>query len=360
MLINLVRDQQPDQVIVAFDRPEPDLPPRGRSTPTRPTGPRPPTSCASRWAWSARWSTPWRLPVVEQAGFEADDVIATLATEGRDQGDEVVIVTGDRDSYQLVEDPLVKVLYNKRGVSDYALYDEAGILERTGVPPERYVEYAGAARRPVRQPARRARGGGEDGGQADHDLRRPRRDLRPRRGPDPQAARRTWPSTRQQVRQQRRADAAHPRRRARLHLGDLHRGTVDPDELRKLFDFLEFHSLAERLSEAFGERLAGDAARGRRCSRPRSPSWPTPAEAVEVLRAAGRRRRSPGPGRRLGGRRRRPHARWSASTFVRDAGPGRRRLPGRRPARRPGGARRAGAPGRRPAADRWPCTTPRR
>ena len=66
------------------------------------------------------------IPIFEVAGFEADDVIATLATEGRDRGDDVIVVTGDRDSYQLVEDPHVKVLYNKRGVSDYALYDEAG------------------------------------------------------------------------------------------------------------------------------------------------------------------------------------------------------------------------------------------
>ncbi len=51
-------------------------------------------------------------------------------------------MTGDRDSYQLVEDPHVKVLYNKRGMSDYALYDEAGIAERTGVVPADYVAYA--------------------------------------------------------------------------------------------------------------------------------------------------------------------------------------------------------------------------
>ena len=76
------------------------------------------------------------------AGFEADDIIATLATQGRDRGDDVIIVTGDRDTYQLVEDPHVKVLYNKRGVSDYALYDEAGILERTGVTPALYPQYA--------------------------------------------------------------------------------------------------------------------------------------------------------------------------------------------------------------------------
>ncbi len=78
------------------------------------------------------------IPVVEAEGFEADDVLATLASEARDRGEPVIIVTGDRDSYQLVEDPYIRVLYNRRGVSDYALYDEAGIEERTGVPPAKY------------------------------------------------------------------------------------------------------------------------------------------------------------------------------------------------------------------------------
>ncbi|MCS5679347.1 MAG: DNA polymerase I, partial [Acidimicrobiales bacterium] len=82
------------------------------------------------------------LRVVEAEGFEADDVLATLATAARDAGRDAIIVTGDRDSYQLVEDPHVRVLYNKRGVSDYALYDEAGIEERTGVRPDDYVHYA--------------------------------------------------------------------------------------------------------------------------------------------------------------------------------------------------------------------------
>jgi DNA polymerase-1 len=79
------------------------------------------------------------IPVVEAPGFEADDVLATLATEARDRQCDVVVVTGDRDSFQLIEDPHVRVLYNRRGVSDYSLYDEAGIMERTGVPPSQYV-----------------------------------------------------------------------------------------------------------------------------------------------------------------------------------------------------------------------------
>ena len=83
-----------------------------------------------------------QIPMLEIEGVEADDVIATLATQAADEGIDVVVVTGDRDTYQLVHDPHLKVLYNKRGVSDYALYDEAGILERTGVTPAQYPEYA--------------------------------------------------------------------------------------------------------------------------------------------------------------------------------------------------------------------------
>ena len=83
-----------------------------------------------------------QVPTVDLVGFEADDVLATMAVQIADNGDEVIIVTGDRDIYQMVKDPLIKVLYNKRGVSDYALYDEAGIVERTGVTPELYPQYA--------------------------------------------------------------------------------------------------------------------------------------------------------------------------------------------------------------------------
>jgi len=78
------------------------------------------------------------IPVVTKEGYEADDVLATLATRARDEGRDVIVVTGDRDCFQLVEDPHVRVLYNKRGVSEYSLYNEAGIIERTGVEPRRY------------------------------------------------------------------------------------------------------------------------------------------------------------------------------------------------------------------------------
>ena len=135
------------------------------------------------------------IPVVEAEGFEADDVLATLATEARDRGHPVIIVTGDRDSYQLVEDPYVRVLYNRRGVSDYALYDEAGIEERTGVAPEQVPAAGGVARRPVGQPARGAGGGGEDCRQAGQPVRGPRRPSSPIWTRCRPSCATTWPPT---------------------------------------------------------------------------------------------------------------------------------------------------------------------
>jgi DNA polymerase-1 len=79
------------------------------------------------------------IPVLGVPGFEADDVLATLATWGREHQIPTIVVTGDRDSFQLVEDPYIRVLYNRRGVTDYSLYDEAGIFERCGVEPGRYA-----------------------------------------------------------------------------------------------------------------------------------------------------------------------------------------------------------------------------
>jgi DNA polymerase-1 len=78
------------------------------------------------------------IPVLGVPNFEADDVLATLATWGRNESIPVVVVTGDRDAFQLVEDPFIKVLYNRRGVSDYSLYDESGIFERCGIESGRY------------------------------------------------------------------------------------------------------------------------------------------------------------------------------------------------------------------------------
>ncbi|MBV8297597.1 MAG: DNA polymerase I, partial [Acidimicrobiia bacterium] len=132
MLINLLKDHQPDGIGVAFDRPEPTF--RHELVPDYKAGrSEAPDILRQQMGLVRQVLEALRIPMVDAPGYEADDVIATLATQAKEKGDEVIVVTGDRDEYQLVEDPFVKVLYNRRGVSDYVLYDEAGIKERTGV-----------------------------------------------------------------------------------------------------------------------------------------------------------------------------------------------------------------------------------
>ncbi|MDO9355487.1 MAG: 5'-3' exonuclease H3TH domain-containing protein, partial [Solirubrobacteraceae bacterium] len=70
------------------------------------------------------------------AGYEADDVIASLADVARAAGIRTTIVTGDRDAFQLVDDGLVTVLATGRGITDTKRYDAAAVLERYGVGPE--------------------------------------------------------------------------------------------------------------------------------------------------------------------------------------------------------------------------------
>ena len=129
------------------------------------------------------------IPVIEAPGFEADDVIATLATEAAERRSEVVIVTGDRDSFQLVAGPLRPRPLQQARRERLLPLRRGGHRRAHRRAPVAVRAARRAAGRPVRQPAGRARGGGEDRGQAAHQVRRPRRDLRPPRRADAQAAR---------------------------------------------------------------------------------------------------------------------------------------------------------------------------
>ena len=128
MLIKLMQDEKPDAMAVAWDVRGPtfrseaygDYKAQREKAPDLFTG---------------------QLPLIDEVleamdieqiripGFEADDVIATLATRGRDEGWDVVVVTGDRDAFQLVE-PGVTVLYTVRGISEIVRADSAWLNER--------------------------------------------------------------------------------------------------------------------------------------------------------------------------------------------------------------------------------------
>ena len=141
MLAALLRDHDPIGVAVAFDLPGPTFR-HEKLADYKANRERQPDILYEQLDLVREMVMALGLRAVDAKGFEADDVIATLATMARDCGRDVLVVTGDRDAYQLVEDPHIRVLYNKRGVSEYMLYDEAGIRDRTGVDPADYVEYA--------------------------------------------------------------------------------------------------------------------------------------------------------------------------------------------------------------------------
>ncbi|MFS0698412.1 DNA polymerase I [Cellulomonas sp. 179-A 4D5 NHS] len=82
-----------------------------------------------------------RVPVIEKENYEADDVLATLATQARAAGIEVLLCSGDRDSFQLVNDA-VTVLYPIRGVSELTRMTPEAVLAKYGVGPERYSDLA--------------------------------------------------------------------------------------------------------------------------------------------------------------------------------------------------------------------------
>lgn len=247
MLINLLRDHEPDHVAVAFDRPEPTF--RHESYDAYKAGRQEtPDILRQQFGLVRQVVEAVAIPIIEQAGLEADDVIATLATRARDEGSDVIVVTGDRDAYQLVEDPHVKVLYNKRGVSEYAFYDEAGILERTGVKPVDYVEYAalrgdksdnldgvpGVGEKTAAKLINKY--GGIDGIYAAIDEQTPK--LRENLGNFESNVRRNlelMPLVR---------DAE-----IEVKLDALAIGAVDANEVRQLFDFLEFRALYDRLTQ---------------------------------------------------------------------------------------------------------------
>jgi DNA polymerase-1 len=141
MLTNLVKEQKPDGLVVVFDRREKTF--RHEAAPEyKAQRESQPDILYQQIEIIREVLGALGIQVLDKAGFEGDDLIATVVERASAIDSEIIVVTGDRDAYQLVRDPHVRVLYNKRGVTDYALYDEAGIFDKTGVTPRQYPEYA--------------------------------------------------------------------------------------------------------------------------------------------------------------------------------------------------------------------------
>ncbi|TYL45852.1 DNA polymerase I [Nocardioides sp. BGMRC 2183] len=142
MLINVLRDEQPTHVGVAFDvsrttfRTEEYAEYKAKRNKT-------PGEFSSQLPLIEDVLDALRIPYLKKPGVEADDIIATTVTRAlaEDPEMEVLILTGDRDSLQLVTDRST-VLYPMRGVSDLARMTPVAVQDKYGVPPERYPELA--------------------------------------------------------------------------------------------------------------------------------------------------------------------------------------------------------------------------
>ncbi|HEU4807680.1 MAG TPA: DNA polymerase I, partial [Homoserinimonas sp.] len=82
------------------------------------------------------------IATITKEDYEADDILATLAMRGAQEGFRVLVVSGDRDSIQLVNDDVTLLYPNARGVSELKRYDSAAVMERYGIRPEQYPDVA--------------------------------------------------------------------------------------------------------------------------------------------------------------------------------------------------------------------------
>ncbi len=139
MLSKVLEEEQPDMVAVAFDLPGPtfrhDLFEEYKATRRAMPDELAPQIGMTREILAAR-----HIPIYEMPGYEADDVIGTLATQAEQAGHRVLIVTGDLDELQLVSDHIL-VMLTRRGITDTKVYDRAAVEERYGLRPEQLVDF---------------------------------------------------------------------------------------------------------------------------------------------------------------------------------------------------------------------------
>jgi DNA polymerase I len=141
MLVKILTEYGPKATIVVWDagmsgREEEYEPYKAERKPT-------PDLLSEQWAHFEPLVEAFGYTNVRVEGFEADDVIASLADEAKRAGIAVMVVTGDRDAYQLPDDGRVRVMTTSRGITDTRVYDREGVIERYGIPPETVPDFIG-------------------------------------------------------------------------------------------------------------------------------------------------------------------------------------------------------------------------
>ena len=134
MLIKMLAEEKPDYIAVAFDLGRPTI--RLQQYAEYKAGRKEaPDEFRQQLGLILEVLETLKIPMVSIPDYEADDAIATLACRAADKGIEAVIVTADRDFFQLVR-PGIKVLFNRRGISEIVMYDVEAVTQRFGLPPQ--------------------------------------------------------------------------------------------------------------------------------------------------------------------------------------------------------------------------------
>ena len=141
MLINLIKDQKPTHVAVAFDVSDDTTFRKAEYSEYKGGRNETPPEFRGQIDLIDQVMEAWGIKTIKMPGYEADDILATLAAQGDAAGFEVLLVSGDRDAFQLITDN-VFVLYPKQGVSNIPRMDAAAIEEKYFVPPSRYSDLA--------------------------------------------------------------------------------------------------------------------------------------------------------------------------------------------------------------------------
>ncbi len=143
LLLKICRDQRPDYVAAAFDRPEPTFR-KEVFADYKAHRPKAPDELVSQIKKARAVFQAFGIPTFEVSGFEADDLIGTLAERFKNEKDlRVVILSGDLDTLQLVQDDRIVAEILKKGVSKTLMYNESGVKERYHLKPGQLPDYKG-------------------------------------------------------------------------------------------------------------------------------------------------------------------------------------------------------------------------
>nr|WP_311764288.1 DNA polymerase I [Arthrobacter ipis] len=141
MLINLIKEQKPTHVAVAFDVSDDTTHRKAEYSEYKGGRNETPREMSGQIDLIDQVMGAWGIKTIKMPGYEADDILATLAAMGEKAGFEVLLVSGDRDAFQLITDN-VFVLYPRKGVSDIPRMDAAAIEAKYFVSPSRYSDLA--------------------------------------------------------------------------------------------------------------------------------------------------------------------------------------------------------------------------